>query len=151
FMRRWRLSLPIAGLVLLFARGAHAGQATLWDTLAPDPALAISAQSNGPIPSETADDFFYLDPVAFRLDEIEVQGLLTDPNAKIPGVEVELYQTFPFDSDTTRTPVTTRANGPADNEFAALESSKHGDLSFSVRDLGPFAVDHVITPGSATQ
>src|SRR5262249_26246503 len=113
--------------------------------------LAITAQSNAAIPSETADDFFYLDPVAFRVDEIQVQGLLTDPNATITGVDVEVYQTFPFDSDTTRTPVNTRANGPADNEFAAFESSKRGELAFSVRDVGPFTVANVITPGSETQ
>jgi hypothetical protein len=150
-MRHWRLSVPIAALLILSAGVARAGQVTLWDTLAPNPALAISAQSNAAIPSEAADDFFYLDPVAFRLDEIQVQGILTDPNATITGVEVEVYQTFPFDSDPTRTPVTTRANGPADNEFFAFESSRRGDLSFSVRDVGPFTVDHVITPGTATQ
>src|SRR5262249_40159520 len=126
-MRRWRLALPLVGLLLLFAGAAHAGQAILWDTLAPNPALAITAQSNAAIPSEAADDFFYLNPVAFRLDEIQVLGLLTDPNATITGVDVEVYQTFPFDSDTTRTPVTTRTNGPADNEFAAFESSRRGE------------------------
>src|SRR6266516_5248102 len=134
----------MVGMVLLFSGAAHADQVTLWDTLAPNPALAITAQSNAAIPSETADDFFYLAPVAFRLDEIRVQGLLTDPNATITGVDVEVYQTFPFDSDTTRTPVNTRTNGPADNEFRAFVSSKadrpfhafassrRGDLSFSV-------------------
>jgi hypothetical protein len=147
-LRRWRLTLPLVGLTLLSAGAARAGQVTLWDTLAPNPALAITAQSNAAIPSETADDFFYLDPVAFRLDEIQVQGLLTDPNATITGVKVEVYQTFPFASDTTRLPGTTRANGPADNEFVALESSRRGELSFSVRDRGPFTVAHVITPGS---
>lgn len=150
-MRRYRLALPVIGLILPLAGVAHAGQATLWDTLAPNPALAITSQSNAAIPSEAADDFFYLDPVAFRLDEIRVQGLLTDPSATITGVEVEVYQTFPFDSDTTRTPLTTRVNGPADDEFAASESSKRGELAFSVRDVGPFTVANVITPGSGTQ
>ena len=153
-MRRWLLALPIVGMVLLFsgaARAHRAHQVTLWDTLAPNCALAITAQSNAAIPSETADDFFYLDPVAFRVDEIRVQGLLTDPNATITGVEVEVYQTFPFDSDTTRTPVNTRTNGPADMEFVARESSRRGELSFSVRDVGRFAVANVITSGSDKQ
>lgn len=151
-MRRWQLALPIVGLLALFAGAARADQVTLWDTLAPNPALAITAQSNAAIPSETADDFFFLAPVAFRMDEVRVQGLLTDPNAKITAVEVEVYQTFPFDSDTlTRIPVNTRTNGPADHEFVARESSRRGELSFSVRDVGPFAVDHVITPGSDTE
>jgi hypothetical protein len=150
-MRRWQLAVPLIGMLGLFTGAARADQVTLWDTLAPNPALAITAQSNAAIPSETADDFFFLDPVAFRVDEIQVQGLLTDPNATITGVEVELYQTFPFDSDTRRTPVNTRANGPADNEFVARESSRRGELSFSVRDVGPFAVEKVITPGSPTQ
>ena len=150
-MRRWTLALPIIGLMLLFAGAARADQVTLWDTLAPNPALAITAQGNAAIPSEAADDFFYLDPVAFRVDEIRVQGLLTDPNAAIRGVKVEVYQTFPFDSNTRRTPVTTRANGPADNEFVSLDSSRRGELAFAVRDVGPFTVDHVITPGSEKQ
>jgi hypothetical protein len=150
-MRHWLLALSIVGMPLVFTGAARADQVTLWDTLAPNPALAVTAQSNAAVPSETADDFFYLNPAIFQMDEIRVQGLLTDPNATITGVDVEVYQTFPFNSDTTRVPVNTRANGPADNEFAARESSRRGDLSFSVRDLGQFTVANVITPGSKAQ
>jgi hypothetical protein len=150
-MRRWLLALSIVGMPLVFTGVARADQVTLWDTLAPNPALAITSQNNVEIPSSAADDFFYLDPVAFRVDEIRVQGLLTDPNATITGVKVELYQTFPFNSDKNRTPATTRTNGPADDEFVAFDSSTPGDLSFSVKDLGPFTVANVITPGSETQ
>ena len=135
-MRRWLLTLPIVCMVLLFSRVAHADQATLWDTLAPNPALAVTAQSNAAIPSEAADDFFYLAPVAFRVDEIRVQGLLTDPNATITGVDVEIYQTFPFRSARNRTPVNTRANGPADDETPPLRKLQAKRSLLSVRDLG---------------
>ena len=64
------------------------------------------------------------------------------------SVNVELYQEFPFNSDTTRTPPFTRANGPADVEFAAFNFLPG---QFTETKLGAFSVSQTITPGSAVQ
>lgn len=135
----------IAGLELLNHSNALA--ATLWNTLTPSSAQAFSSQSDGSIPSEAADDFFFLESFSprFQVEKIKVNGLLSDPTADITDVTVELYQSFPLDSSSTRIPQTVRENGPADNEFARF-NSEEGSLSFEVSDKGSFTVANTITP-----
>ena len=70
-----------------------------------------------------------------------VVGLLTaGPAGAVPvvnDVEIELYDAFPVDSDTTRTPnVVTRVNSPSDNNFAAADGAL-GQLTFTTTVLNP--------------
>lgn len=128
------------------------GQTILWNTLSPNSAIAVSSQNNGAIPSQAADDFFFTaaQAKAFTVQAIKIDGLFTDPKAKITDVNVQLYQTFPFDSTTTAAGApTVRANGPSDNQFALFDS-KLGTLRFHQRNLGKFTVAETITPGSTT-
>lgn len=130
---------------------ANADAATLWTTLSPNSAQAFTSQSNAAIPSETADDFFFLNSLApnFEVEGIKINGLFSDPDAKINNVHVELYRSFPVNSDANRTTDTVRLNGPADNAFAQFDSG-NGSLSYNVTDNGEFTVDRTITPGSET-
>ena len=70
----------------------------VWNTLSPNPAIAISSQNNGATPSQAADDFFFTSATAsaFSLREIKIDGLFTNPRARITDVNVQLYQTYPF-------------------------------------------------------
>lgn len=139
----------IIGLETL--QSASANAATLWSTLSPNSAQAFTSQPNAAIGSETADDFFFLNSLApqFEVEGIKVDGLFSDPDAEITNVRVELYRSFPVDSDATRTTDIVRLNGPADDAFAAFDSAE-GSLSYSVKDKGSFTVDSTITPGSLT-
>lgn len=126
-------SSVVVGLEFLTHSTAFA--ATLWDTLEPNSALAISSQSSAPIPSEAADDFFFLKSSGisrFVVEEIKFNGLFSDSDAEITNINVGIYQSFPFDS-IPRNPLTppVRANGPADDEFAEFDSGE-GTLSFEV-------------------
>lgn len=136
----------------LFVLSATAqAQTILWDTLVANSGNAFASQSNGAIPSEASDDFIVsssLFPGGVDLNSITFQGLLSNSSATINSVHIELYQEFPFDSNTARTPVTTRANGPADIEFAALTFAPG---QFTETRLGAFTVSQTITPGTATQ
>ena len=120
--------------------------------MTPNSAIAVSSQNNGASPSQAADDFFFTSATApaFSLREIKIDGLFSDPRAKITDVNVQLYQTYPFDSNGTVTPPTVRANGPSDNQFALFDS-KANSLKFHATNLGRFSVAETITPGSATQ
>lgn len=130
----------------------HRAQEVIWDTLSPNPAIGVSSQNNGAIPSQAADDFFFTSAIApaFSLREIKIDGLFTDRSARITNVNVQLYQTYPFDSNTAITPPTVRANGPSDNEFAMFDG-KARTLKFHAKSLGKFTVAQTITPGSASQ
>lgn len=138
----------IIGLETLQPSNAEA--ATLWTTLSPS-AQAFTSQSNAAIPSETADDFFFLNSLApqFEVEGIKIDGLFSDPDAKINNVRVELYSSFPVDSDANRTTDIVRLNGPADDAFAQFDSGD-GSLSYNVTDKGKFTVTSTITPGSKT-
>jgi len=151
-VRRFLGSFSFLAIVLFAFAVPSRADLILWDTLTPSGALATTSQGNAAIPSETADDFFFLSSTApaFRLDRITINGLFSNPSAVITNVHVELYRVFPRDSNTTRTPVVSRVNGPSDDDFAAFDSTQ-GSLSFTTRNLGSFAVAQTITPGSATQ
>lgn len=129
-----------------------AASTVLWNTLSPNSAIAVSSQGNGAIPSEAADDFFFTSSTApaFSLRTIKIDGLFSYRKAKITDVNVQLYQTYPFDSNPSVTPPTVRANGPADSEFALFDSRAR-TLKFHATNLGHFTVAQTITPGSATQ
>jgi hypothetical protein len=89
----------------------------------PDGKLGSLSQPPGPgsVETETADDFGLTD--ATVISRAIVHGLIApglDVSSDIKQVEVEVYQVFPKDSDTTRTPaVVTRVNSPADIEIGA--------------------------------
>ena len=81
--------------------GASRGD-LLWDTLASDPALALASQQNAATATEAADDFFFLPRGGagpFLLEQITIAGLFSNPAAAVNNVHVELYQSFPMNSD----------------------------------------------------
>ena len=149
-MRRTNsLILLTGGILSAFVGTARAD--LIWDTLTSNPALAVTSQGNAAIPTQAADDFFFTKGFApaFRLNEVKFNGLLSDPSATVTNINIQLYQTYPFDSDPARTPATVRANGPADHEFATFDSTA-GSLRYTSSDLGSFAVARTITAGDST-
>jgi hypothetical protein len=123
----------------------------LWNTLSPSSAIAISSQNQGAIPSQAADDFFFTAATApaFSLKTIKVDGLFTNPRGRITDVNVQLYQSYPFDSNTMVEPPVVRTNGPSDMQFALFDS-KARTLTFHAKKLGRFMVAQTITPGSTS-
>jgi hypothetical protein len=92
---------------------------------------------NSNVEFETADDFIL--PVQTELDQATFTGLLTGgaTTIDISNVNIEIYQVFPKDSNTARTPIVpTRANSPADVALLARESSVN-TLSFTTDVLSP--------------
>lgn len=125
--------LKYAGLCL--ALHASIAQATpfLFNNGLPDGRMAAAARpadgAAGQI--ETADDFIIENQT--RLTSATFTGLLASGAtlASLRDVTVELYRTFPFDSDTARSiRVPTRANSPSDVAFGARSVSAT-TLSFS--------------------
>jgi hypothetical protein len=96
---------------------------------------------NNNIELETADDFVL--PVQTELDQATFTGLLTGGATviDISDVHIEIYQVFPNDSNTARTPnVPTRANSPADVALLERDSALN-TLSFTTDVLSPsFAI-----------
>lgn len=138
----------------MLGHGRHIGRpatTVLWNTLSPNSAIAISSQNQGAIPSQAADDFFFSAATApaFSLKQIKLDGLFSNARARITNVNVQLYQSYPFDSNTSVTPPVVRANGPSDTQFALFDS-KARTLTFHQKKLGRFTVAETITPGSAT-
>jgi hypothetical protein len=152
-----RTTAVIAGLVAaVSATPLTAHAVTLWNTLI-DPAatgqIGFLSQQNSQPETEAIDDFV-INPAAFpsgfTVNRVRAQALLTDPNAQITNLTVELYRTFPVDSNTTRSPQFTRTNGPSDNgqDFADF-ASKEGKLSFTRSVQNPtFVLDRTIEPGA---
>jgi hypothetical protein len=109
-----------------------------FSTGAPDGKIATLSRtaSAGKLETETADDFMTTAQTT-TITNATFTGLLVGgaTTANIHNVEIELYHVFPADSDTTRTPnVTTRANSPSDNNFAAADGLL-GQLSFTTTVL----------------
>lgn len=147
----------VMALGVLIALTADASaDAVLWNTLI-DPSagtaqIGFLSQQNSSPETEAIDDFVInpsLFPHGFAITQVSAQVLLTDPSATIDNLAVEFYRTFPVDSDLSRTPATTRTNGPADdgNEFAEF-ATDDGSLSFtqSVQNSS-FILDTTIEPG----
>jgi hypothetical protein len=97
------------------------------------------------VPSEAADDFTVTGK-GFKVEKVSFLGLFTG-KTKIEDIDLAFYNLFPEDSDLTRTPVTVRTNGPADDEFTALSLGEN-QLTFKTTNLGSFTVDQTILPGS---
>jgi hypothetical protein len=113
---------PAAADVFFFSTGSPDGLiATLSRTASP-----------GKLETETADDFVTTAQQT-TITSATFTGLLIGgaTPANVSQVEIELYHVFPIDS--TFPPdglVTTRANSPSDNNFAARDSAL-GQLSFT--------------------
>jgi hypothetical protein len=103
----------------------------------PDGKIATLARiaSPGKLETETADDFVTTTPT--RITNATITGLLVGgaTPANIRNVEIELYHVFPGDSvNPPSGRVITRANSPADVEFAARDGAA-GELSFTTTVL----------------
>ena len=150
---RSRLSSATAILIIGigFATPASAQQ-FFFSTGNPDGKLgALTRPANAALETETADDFVLLETTA--ISRAVITGIIvpsTSPLGNISRVEVELYQIFPLDSDTTRTiQVVTRTNSPADVEIdTATRDSLARTLSFSSTLLnGSFTVANSVVDG----
>jgi hypothetical protein len=107
----------------------------LFSTGSPDARIGSRSEPgnfhNSNVEFETADDFIL--PVQTELDQATFTGLLTGgaQPTDISNVDIEIYQVFPKDSNTARTPIVpTRANSPADVALLARDSSVN-TLSFT--------------------
>jgi hypothetical protein len=98
---------------------------------------------------ETADDFVL--PTQTELDQTTFTGLLTGGAqvSDISNVFIEIYQVFPKDSNSTRTPsVPTRVNSPGDVAFVERDSLEN-KLSFTTTVLSSsFAVANSVASTS---
>lgn len=126
---RYRVLLAaLAGLLLGPALPAWAGP-FFFSTGNPDGRMATGSRPDSPsgIEIESADDFLLTRTTI--INHATFVGLLP-PGANVRQVRVEIYQVFPFDSNTSRTPnVPTRTNSPSDVVFADRDSAVH-NLSF---------------------
>jgi hypothetical protein len=133
-----KLAIPAALIGLLPATPAAATDAAFsFSTGDPDGKIATLSRtaSPGKLETETADDF--VTTHATEITGATFTGLLVGGAAPtdVSQVEIELYHVFPIDS--TNPPdgrVNTRNNSPADNNFAAADSSL-GQLSFTITPL----------------
>jgi hypothetical protein len=133
-----------------FVAAARADQFS-FNTGSPDGklgALTMPAGSQG-VETETADDFVLTRPTV--LSGATIHGLITGNAAvsSITRVEVEIYQVFPLDSDTGRTPsVPTRTNSPSDHEIStATRDSSDSSLSFVASAISDFQVQNTVISG----
>jgi hypothetical protein len=123
----------------------------------PDGLLAAASRpdSTGKFEIETADDFV-LDTTT-SVTGASFTGLLTGGTAisGVSGVRVEIYRTFPQDSETSATDgpptfstsqVPTRVNSPSDVAYLD-RSSADGNLTFSASQSGSFTANNSVSPG----
>ena len=129
--------LLVASAALLASASPAWAQVYHFSTGNPDGAIATASQpgGGGQLEIETADDFLLTQETAITGGTFT--GLLpanTDVSS-IGNVVIEIYQVFPVDSDTGRTPnVPTRANSPSDVALTSLDQSL-GQLVISTSTL----------------
>lgn len=119
-------NILLASAVLLATSSPAWGQAFHFSTGTPDGAIATASQpgGGGKLETETADDFLLTQETAITGGTFT--GLLPTGTdlASIGNVVIEIYQVFPVDSDTGRTPnVPTRANSPSDVALTSFDES----------------------------
>jgi hypothetical protein len=94
---------------------------------------------------ETADDFFLTNETL--VTGATFTGLITGTNPTIGSVQAQIYNIFPLDSNTTRTPnVPTRMNSPADVQLDSRTSGSN--LNFTTSVVSPtFTALNSVAPG----
>ena len=115
-------------------------------TVTNEMAAASRPVTPGRFEIEAADDFFVAGTAS--ISEVRFIGLIPSVAAlDLGATDLEFYQIFPADSDTTRQPnVPTRTNSPADNAFASRTGGDLGPTTVSV--LGTFTANNSVQPGS---
>jgi len=145
-----RVALLAGALFSISLFGSVAAQATTFafSTGSPDGKMAMASRpdSGGKPEIEAADDFVLSAQTA--ITHATFAGLLPGPGS-VQDVTVEIYRVFPFDSNTSRTPVVpTRVNSPSDVDFQSRDSNSHGQLSYSVQVLsGSFTAANSVLNG----
>lgn len=123
------LALATSLVSLALASPALAEGSFTFSTGLPDGRMAMASQpgsgpgSGGNQETEAADDFVL--PSDTSLTSASFTGLLPGGVSflAVSQVRVEIYRVFPTDSNTAPTPtVPTRANSPADDEFASRDT-----------------------------
>ena len=122
-------------LFTIFVFSACASGAVLFTTGSPDGRLGMASRPDSPgkIEIEAADDFF-IGGAGAEITGATFTGLIVQTTGAptVGNVVVELYNIFPLDSNTARTPaVPTRANSPSDVDFLS-RSAADGSLTFTM-------------------
>jgi hypothetical protein len=139
-----KLALPVSLLGCLVALPA-AADTTFFSTGSPDGLMATASRpaSAGKFEIESADDFVLTKTTS--ISSATFIGLLSGSAtlANVGDVRVEIYNVFPTNSDTTRTPnVPTRANSPSDTALDEFDN-----LTFTPTERAGFTVANSVQPG----
>ena len=133
-MKRVSSSLVVWGVVSFL--GSSAFGATIYNNLTPSNLMGIATRpGTGAFEIEAGDDFFLgsqtlITSATFDGLIVAGPGTVAAPST-ISDVVAEMYNIFPVDSNTARTPnVPTRANSPSDNAFASKDSAAN-ELTFT--------------------
>ncbi len=148
-MKRVSSSLVVWGVVSFL--GSSAFGATIYNNLTPSNLMGIATRPDigGAFEIEAGDDFFLGSQTL--ITSATFVGLIVPGGAGAPSISdivAEMYNIFPVDSNTTRTPnVPTRANSPSDVAFASKDSAA-GELTFSSSVISnSFTVLNTVQPG----
>lgn len=149
-MKRVSSGLVVWGVVSFL--GSSAFGATIYNNLTPNNLMGIATRPDtpgGPFEIEAGDDFFLASQTL--ITSATFDGLIVSGSAGAPSISdvvAEMYNIFPVDSNTVRTPnVPTRTNSPSDVAFASKDSTA-GELTFSSSVLsGGFTVLNSVQPG----
>jgi hypothetical protein len=125
-------------LVAGLACASHAQQ-FFFSTGQPDKLMAAASRPEtigaGQAEIETADDFNLSNEILLTSATFDGLIPLGAPTESVTAVDIEIYRTFPVDSDMTRTPaVPTRNNSPSD--VARVVRVSGSDLRYTVKLLG---------------
>jgi hypothetical protein len=150
-----KIVVRVALATALVAALAVPGNASpfFFSTGNPDGKMAAASQPNS-APSgqpsneiETGDDFVVASDTA-SITSATFTGLITGTTPTIGGVTAEIYNIFPVDSNTGRTPnVPTRVNSPSDVALTD-RSSGSSNLTFTSTVVNPsFTALNSVAPG----
>jgi PEP-CTERM motif len=138
--------LIAAGFAIALASGAAVATPFTFSTGSPDGRIATASRpaTGGVLEIESADDFVLASTT--QITSATFTGLIVGaPLSSIGTIDVEIYQVFPRDSDTMRTPdVPTRTNSPSDVALVEFDAS---DFTFSTTVLGALTASNSVLNG----
>jgi len=151
-MRRYRIAVVVAGLVLLLGATSSWAGIFFFSTGNPDGKIGTLSQQARPglLETETADDFILTQDTSIELATFT--GLLPVGTSlsDITNVEIEVYHVFPKDSaDPPSGHVFTRVNSPADVEIgsATRDGAAESLFFFPILLNSHFTVANTVVTG----
>ena len=146
-----RISSGLITWAVVSFLGSSAFGATIYNNLTPSNLMGIATRPDvgGAFEIEAGDDFFLGSQTL--ITSATFVGLIVPGSAGAPGISdivAEMYNIFPVDSNTARTPnVPTRVNSPSDVAFASKDSAA-SELTFTSSVLSnSFTVLNTVQPG----